>query len=130
MLGAKIKYYRVLFGWSQEELGKKLTVNGKQVSGKTIWSWENGRTEPNMGAVQQLADLFSVSTDDLIKDKNISVTDDFKTPQDAVRYIASLPVFAAYGGKKVSEMSDEEKIKFANQVVKYMKMITEDDDNI
>ena len=51
---------------SQEELGSHLIVNDKSVSGKTIWSWETGRTEPNMGAVQQLAEYFQISIDELI----------------------------------------------------------------
>lgn len=46
---------------NQDELGEALGI-----SGKTVSSWEIGRTEPNMGYVEQLADFFCVTTDRLI----------------------------------------------------------------
>lgn len=36
------------------------------ISGKTISSWEIGRTEPNMGMVELLAERFGVTVDDLV----------------------------------------------------------------
>lgn len=60
-IGQTIKKLREAKGLNQEELGAILGV-----SDKTISSWEINRTEPKMGIVQRIADLFGVSTDYLI----------------------------------------------------------------
>ena len=61
IISEMIKKLRESYHLSQDELGEKMNV-----SGKTIHSWEKGRTEPNMGKVQMLADFFGVSTDTMI----------------------------------------------------------------
>lgn len=61
-IGTRIKKLREKFDMSQDELGNLLGV-----SDKTISSWEINRTEPKMGAVQRLADIFKVSTDYMIR---------------------------------------------------------------
>lgn len=63
MFGDKLKKIREAHNLSQDELGERLGV-----SGKTVSSWEINRTEPNMGNVQKIADMFSVTTDSLIRD--------------------------------------------------------------
>ena len=63
MFGDKLKKIREAHNLSQDELGERLGV-----SGKTVSSWEINRTEPNMGNVQKIADMFSVTTDSLIRE--------------------------------------------------------------
>ncbi|MCR5450666.1 MAG: helix-turn-helix transcriptional regulator [Solobacterium sp.] len=63
MFGEKLKKIREAHNLSQDELGERLGV-----SGKTVSSWEINRTEPNMGNVQKIADMFSVTTDSLIRE--------------------------------------------------------------
>lgn len=125
MFGENLKKYRIRFGWSQEELGSKLIVKGEPVSGKTIWSWETGRTEPSMGAIQQLADLFGVSIDALIKngvEEAVNIPD-FETAQDAIKFILEVPLVAQYGGYNLDEMTDEELIDFANRVAQMIQIM-------
>lgn len=50
---------------SQQELGSLLNI-----SGKTVSSWEIGRTEPNMGYIQSMCDIFNISIDELIYGSN------------------------------------------------------------
>lgn len=69
IVGKKIKELRENQKWRQEELGKRLGVGGA-----TISSWEKGRTEPNMGYIQALAELFNISTDELIYGGECSLT--------------------------------------------------------
>ena len=52
-------------GLTQNEIAAKLNV-----SGQTILNWENGIYEPKINQLIQLADLFNVSVDYLIKRKN------------------------------------------------------------
>ncbi len=50
-------------GWSQEELAEKLNVSRQAVS-----KWEGAQSIPDMARIIQLSELFSVSTDYLLKD--------------------------------------------------------------
>ena len=61
MFGENLKRMRISRGMSQDDLASVL-----EVSQKTISSWETNRTEPNMGIVQQIADYFNVTTDEMI----------------------------------------------------------------
>ena len=60
-LGANIKAYRVKNDMYQSELAKRLNV-----SKQTISSWETNRTEPNIGAVERMAQIFGCSKLDII----------------------------------------------------------------
>lgn len=76
IIGETIKKLRESMSLNQDELGEII-----EVSGKTISSWEIGRTEPNMGYVQKLSDYFKVSMDYLIYGEDQSVDprfNDFK----------------------------------------------------
>ncbi len=57
----RIRKYRKKYGLSQSELGEKLGV-----SGKTVSSWEVGNSEPKMGMIERLAEVFNVSKSDII----------------------------------------------------------------
>lgn len=50
-------------GWSQEELADKL-----QVSRQSVSKWESAQSIPDINRILQLAELFGVSTDYLLKD--------------------------------------------------------------
>ena len=56
-----IKKQRAVHGLSQEELANKMFV-----SRQTISSWENGRTQPDIEALQKLSAVFGISVEDLI----------------------------------------------------------------
>lgn len=62
-LGRQIKEYRKQMNWTQKELGEKVNV-----SDKTISSWENGRTYPELALLVVLSDLFQVSLDDFLRE--------------------------------------------------------------
>lgn len=59
----KIKQYRAHNDWTQQEVATKLGV-----SRKTISSWENGRSYPDIFMLVQLSDLYQVSLDDLLRE--------------------------------------------------------------
>lgn len=128
MIGEMIKKYRLLKGLSQDALGAKIIVNGEPVSGKTIWSWESGRTEPKMGAVQQLADVFGVSTDTLINGDSVSsprtTLPEFKTAQEAIKFILEVPMVADFGGYDLDQMTDEQLINFATEVAGMIQVMS------
>ena len=52
-IGKNIKQMREKLGMEQQELAEKLNI-----SNKTISSWECGRTEPKMGKIEELCQVF------------------------------------------------------------------------
>lgn len=61
MLNEKIKELRLLNGFSQVELAKRL-----RLTKQTISNWENNNIQPSIEMLESLADLFDVSTDYLL----------------------------------------------------------------
>ena len=71
ILADKIIDLRKKNGWSQEELAEKLGVSRQAVS-----KWESAQAIPDLGRVLAMADLFSVTTDYLLRDENEAPTID------------------------------------------------------
>lgn len=63
ILADKIVDLRKRNGWSQEELAEKMGVSRQSIS-----KWEGAQSVPDMGRIVRLSELFSVSTDYLLKD--------------------------------------------------------------
>ncbi|MCC8357907.1 MAG: helix-turn-helix domain-containing protein, partial [Oscillospiraceae bacterium] len=72
-LGEKLHKLRKQHGLSQEALAEKMTVTRQ-----TISKWELGQSMPDLDFVAQLSDIFSVSTDYLIKEN-------FTEPEESPR---------------------------------------------
>lgn len=64
ILADKIINERKKNGWSQEELADRLSVSRQSVS-----KWEGAQSVPDIGKILQMAELFEVSTDYLLKDE-------------------------------------------------------------
>ena len=64
ILADKIILLRKKAGWSQEELAERLNVTRQSVS-----KWESAQSTPDLDRILQLARLFEVSTDSLLKDE-------------------------------------------------------------
>lgn len=65
-IGKNIKTLRRMAGLTQDELGRKIGV-----SSKTVSSWEINRTEPSMGMVQKMSEIFNCSKETIISDGEI-----------------------------------------------------------
>lgn len=70
ILADKIINERKKNGWSQEELAEKLSVSRQSVS-----KWEGAQSIPDISKILQMAQIFDVSTDYLLKDE-IEVIED------------------------------------------------------
>jgi len=64
ILAEKIAKLRKQIGWSQEELAEKMNVSRQSVS-----KWESANSIPDLNKIILLTDIFSVSTDYLLKDE-------------------------------------------------------------
>ena len=59
----KMKLYRRQKEWTQQDVAERLLI-----SRKTISSWENGRSYPDIFMLVQISDLYHVSLDDLLRE--------------------------------------------------------------
>ena len=59
----KMKLYRYQKGWTQQDVAERLLI-----SRKTISSWENSRSYPDIFMLVQISDLYHVSLDDLLRE--------------------------------------------------------------
>ena len=66
ILADKIIELRKKNGWSQEEFAEKL-----QVSRQSVSRWEGAQSVPDLQKILQMAQLFGVSTDYLLKDEMV-----------------------------------------------------------
>lgn len=76
ILSEKIMSLRKQNGWSQEDLSEKLDVSRQSVS-----KWESGTSIPDIEKIVKMSQIFSVSTDYLLKD-----SDDEELPETAPVY--------------------------------------------
>ena len=75
-LSDKIRILRKARGLSQEQLGYSLSrVNEDGISRQTVSDWENGKFEPKLENIRDLADVLNVSFDALL-DESIDLEDD------------------------------------------------------
>lgn len=70
-IGSRIKSLRLGKGLNQAQLGSLLGV-----SDKTISSWEINRTEPNMGMVGKMCEVFQCKKTDIIGKSQYDTLDD------------------------------------------------------
>lgn len=74
-LSDKIRILRKARGFSQEGLGENLSrVSSSGISRQSISDWENGKTEPKLDNIRDLAKVLNVSFDALL-DENIDLND-------------------------------------------------------
>ncbi len=57
--------YRTLMGLKQTELAKRINYSDKSIS-----KWERGEGLPDLKATKKLCDIFGVTIDDMLKEKN------------------------------------------------------------
>ncbi len=91
--GNFIRELRLEKGLSQAQLGEACGVSNKAVS-----KWENGASKPSMDTLRRLADLFGVTTEELLAGRRRAPTesaDDFERVM-AVRSEISAPMVAYF----------------------------------
>ena len=96
-VGENIKKTRNKIGITQEELAEKINVTRQAVS-----NWENGKTQPDIDTLTQLAGFFDVSIERIIYGKakphfHFAVKmEPQKTAQDAVNLGAIIAAVISY----------------------------------
>lgn len=74
-LSDKIRIIRKARGFSQEGLGDSLSMTCESgISRQSVSDWENGKTEPKLNNIRDLAKVLNVSYDALL-DETLDLTD-------------------------------------------------------
>lgn len=89
-ISKSIKKFRAKKGLSQNELADILFV-----SRQTVSSWENGRTQPDIEALEKLSNALSVSVEELIYGEQPKLIDDGKNEKSTKTMITLFAVFAS-----------------------------------
>ena len=86
-LSEKIRILRKARGLSQEEFGYSLAKSTDGVSRQTVSDWENGKFEPKLDNVREIAKVLNVSFDVLL-DESIDLSD-VKVLQDVLHNVTT-----------------------------------------
>lgn len=70
-VGRRVRQLRENFGWSQAELGKRLTLSGHPARQSTVAKMEAGSRPLRVNELQQLADAFGLSIFDLLEEVRV-----------------------------------------------------------
>lgn len=99
---------------SQEDLAKLTGYTDRS----SIAKIERGEVDLNQSKIQAFANAFNVTPQYLMgyPETTKVAFPDFKTPQEAVRFLLEQPMIADFGGYDLSAMSDDEIIAFANEI--------------
>lgn len=86
-IGEKIKFYRQQQGLTQAQLGEKVMVSRKTISG-----WENNHSIPDINILINLCDIFQTSLDDLIRN-DPQVLDHYAQQEKKLSHFKHLKLF-------------------------------------
>lgn len=106
ILADKIIELRKKNGLSQEELAEKLNVSRQSIS-----KWEGAQSIPDMNKILKLSDLFSVSTDYLLKDEieemetQVPIEDHDSSAREASVSMEEANAFLAYKSRIATPMA-------------------------
>lgn len=125
--GERLKNLRNEKGILQRDLAEFLNV-----SRVTITHYENGKRNPDQETLIKLARYMDVSTDYLLgnsEDRNPykdheELPDEFETPEEAIKFLLEQNVIMGFGGFDVNDLSDEEKVEFANELLNQLKLLS------
>lgn len=131
-----IREWRTSHGMTMQEFADKAGLSKgfiSQIENDFRNNKTNKKMTPSLANVKKLAFACDMSVSDFLNtvDTEISlikedpdddpqqmrpVFPDFKTPQEAVRFLLEQPLIADFGGYDIDAMSDEEIIAFANEI--------------
>lgn len=73
--------------------------------------------------IEQLEKMALIDPPPLKEESAMYETGGFTTAEAAIQFILKQPALAAYGGYDINEMSDEEIIEFANELLNQLKLL-------
>ena len=93
-LGERIAYYRKAANMTQAELAEACSVTAQAVS-----KWENDLTAPDISLIPKLAELFHITTDELLGVSKLTVTAVDPAKVDMSKMLLRMRVLSSDGDK-------------------------------
>lgn len=109
-IGERIAYYRRLNAMTQEELAQRLNISAQAVS-----KWEQKITSPDILLLPELADIFSISIDELFG-KKVDTEPVFNLVQNVSWDDDRQIRIVVYHGKKLMQQSAYELQSGTNEI--------------
>ena len=123
--GKRFKEARKEKSLTQEQLADKFHLKKSSIS-----RYENDKQMPEVNLLKEFADFFGVTVDYLLGSESIKTEDLntknsgnilFENAQDAMAFILKQPSIMAFG---VPDLTDEEIIEFANDILSHIKLVS------
>jgi len=129
--GSRIKKLRTDNGMTLEELAEKVNEKfGTALTKGMISRWENNLTDPILEHMRVLAVYFDCSLDYLLhlsNERKPTILKKFParfTKPDDARAFLSLTTVFTQDGHDITELSDDDVVSFANDVISQVRMIS------
>ena len=122
--GKRFKEARKEKRLTQEQLADKFHLKKSSIS-----RYENDKQMPEVNLLKEFADFFGVTVDYILGSESIKTEDLntknsgnilFENAQDAMAFILKQPSIMAFG---VPDLTDEEIIEFANDILSHIKLL-------
>lgn len=127
--GKKIKEIRKKKNYSQSDLAKAAGVTYAYIS-----QIERGvRKNPSIKVLSKIANFLNVDLNEILINYDNELENQimkietlkFDSPQEALKFILQQPSFMAYGGYDLNQLSEEEIINLANDMLLAMRISLE-----
>lgn len=131
-IGNRIKVFRGLAMFTQKELAEKANISRSYLA-----DVEKNRYNPSLDTLDRIISALGITKNDFFKDEipnqpsdmvkeapASNVVGEFKSPEEAMKFILEQPAIMGYGGFDIHKMSNEEIIEFANELLRQLKLIS------
>lgn len=140
MFGKNIKLIRESKNIGVNELSRLSGVNASYISALE----RDEKKNPSVTILEKLANALEVNIDEIMKSETITHEDlekwdkssslvkeeielyetgKFKTAEAAMQFILKQPAIMGYGGFDINELSDEDIVEFANDLLKQIEFL-------
>lgn len=131
-IGNKIKVFRGLAMLTQKELAEKANISRSYLA-----DVENNRYNPSLDTLESIISALGITGNDFFKEElptqypeKVEETPaayaigEFKSPEEAMKFILEQPAIMGYGGFDTNKMSNDEIIEFANELLRQLKILS------
>ncbi|GFZ32576.1 transcriptional regulator [Clostridium zeae] len=140
MFGKNIKAIREAKKIGVNELSRLSGVNASYISALE----RDEKKNPSVNTLEKLAAALEVSIDEIMKphstqsaeasdsenknsnskeEASLYETGEFKTAEEAMKFVLKQPAIMGYGGFDIKKLSDEEMVQFANELLNQLQLL-------
>ncbi len=125
IFGERLKSLREEKGFTQQDIANILGVGRATIAG-----YETKGKQPDYEKLMKLAEFFNCSIDYLLgrtnqrNPKKLELLTEFKTPEEAMKFILEQNVIMGFGGFDINKMDDDEVVEFANELLNQLRILS------